>query len=313
MIFFLISAFFEKKIHVYELPKSVWENSLNLSQGRITEHFVKWLVEKYLKRAMNTSVEKDLGVQGQFFVKDRNHNLLFVVRDVSLPENTSSKDYIKEDHAMIDKRMEEEGRNIDLIKKVFKRFRTENGIEMKAKKEGQVSVLLALEKILYFYPFTQNTILIGPLKSHRIYITWEEVPKEGKCLKDILKTKEASMVLEDVGKALALWHLKSKFVARVSPFDIGFKTATHGALTPNDVLVHGKQIIFLHNDGIADAIKAKGKSHWIDIKSFIRDLTSEQRKSFLKGYGSFFEKQGYTVENMEEFIQSALFQTIDGK
>lgn len=311
MLFLFISAFAEKKINVNELPQAIWENELNLSQGRITENFVKWFIEKHLKRAVNVTVEKDPVVLGQFFVKGQKHKTLFIVRDFLLAENINHKDYVKTEHVIIDKSAEEEGNKIDLIRKVFKRLRTESGIEIKSKKQGQVSVSLALEKAIYFYPFTQNTALVGPLKTRRIYITLIDVRKEGRSLHEILKTKEAPIALEDVGKALALWHLKSKFIARVSPFDIGFRTAAHGSITPSDVLVYGKHITFLHNHGVADAIKAKGRSNWIDIKSFIRDLAPEQRKAFLKGYASLFSKQGYTVDNIEEFIHSELFQTIE--
>lgn len=314
MWYLFLHAFAEKKIDVNAIPLEIWQNNLNLSKGRITAEFATWFVESYLKLAkpQDTVVEKDHLVEGQFLIKDKQGHMKFIVRDFAIAEKVDPKDYIKTERVIVDKAAEAEKAKIDLIKSTFSRMHTKDGLLLKGKKKDHFSVFVELENAIYVYPFTPVVELAMPFKKQRIYITVTNVRNEGKRVHELLKSPDVLKMLEDVGRGLALWHVKSKARTYADLFCVGFDTITHGNFTPDNVLYHAgnKKITFLNNEHMADAIKSKGRSNWHDIKTFIKDLTPGQTKAFLTGYVTFFKNKGCTVEKMEAFIHSDAFKSL---
>jgi len=306
----LLTAFHEKKIDINTIPQNIWENSLNLSKGRITKDFVKWLIEHHLKLGKNIYVTKDPHVQGQFLVMDQHKNLIFIVRDFAISEKSHPADYLDTERVIVNKEAEKEGFNLDLIKKTFKRILSKDGLTLKG--PGQWQTIIEIENGIYFYPFSQQVPLAMPFKNERIYITVTDVKQQGSRLKEMLTTGNGLEALENVGRVLAFWHLKAKFAAYVSPFDIGFHTTIQGDFIPENVLYNAttKTITFLNNNQMAHVIRAGGKSNWCDIKTFIQHLNATQRHTFFRGYAAIFKKRGYSAEKMEEFIQTTTFKNL---
>jgi len=234
-----------------------------------------------------------------------------VVRDFAIAEKSTPNDYLETERVFVHKEAEKEGLNLKLIKKTFKRMFSKDGLLVKG--PGKWKTVIELENAIYVYPFSQHAPLSMPFKKERIYITVTDVKQQGLRLKEVIATPEGLNALEDVGKSLALWHLKSKFASYVSPFDVGFNTTIHGDLTPENVLYNAqtKTITFLNNNQMADVIKDGGRSNWNDIKSFIKSLNSNQKQAFFKGYSSIFKKKGYTPSKMDEFTKTYTFKKLE--
>ncbi|USO02214.1 MAG: hypothetical protein H6850_03865 [Alphaproteobacteria bacterium] len=313
MWFPFLTAFYEKKIDTNAIPQNIWENSLNLSKGRVTKDFVKWFIETHLKLAKNTQILRDENVQGQFLVKDQNNNLIYIVRDFNIAEKSQPDDYLETERVIVNQEAEREGLNLALIKKTFKRMFSKDGLTIKGPERWKT--IIELENAIYVYPFARNIPLFGQFKKERIYLTVTDVKQQGVQLKDVLQTPEALEALEHVGRSLAMWHLKSKFAAYVTPFDVGFHTTTQGDFIPENVLYNAnrKAITFLNNNQMADTLRAGGKSNWCDIKTFIKTLNATQRHAFFKGYAAIFKRKGYAPEKMEEFTRTATFKNLDMK
>ena len=104
MWLYFLSAFKEIQININAIPMNIWENELNLSNGRITDNFSKWLVETHLKLAKTVKVEKDRKVEGQFLVKNHGGKLIYIVRDFIIAEHAQPGDFLKAEKLIIDKK-----------------------------------------------------------------------------------------------------------------------------------------------------------------------------------------------------------------